>query len=86
MKTKRIKKLLIILGLKKNFTKRISKTLDVFTTAKNDLLQLNEEINSAKIKNAKKISALAIENKAHEDALLSNANVISNISLLLGVK
>jgi len=79
-----IKKLLIILGLKKNFTKRINKTLDVFTTAKNDLLQLSNEINSAKVKNTKKIAALSIENKAHENALLSNANVISNISLLLG--
>lgn len=33
-----IKKLLIILGLKKTFTKRISKSLSVFSVAKEELI------------------------------------------------
>lgn len=36
------------------------------------------------LKNNKKISKLTIENSKHESACKENANVISNINLLLG--
>ena len=86
IKKKMIKKLLIKLRLKSTFSQRIKNTLNVFTVAKNDLLQLNTEIDAAKKANAKRIAILEGENKEHEAALLANTTVISNISLLLGVK
>jgi hypothetical protein len=81
-----IKKLLIILGLKKTFTTRISKSLSVFSVAKEELIKINTEMVAETLKNNKQIDKLSIENSKHESAWKENANIISNINLLLGEK
>jgi len=86
LKTIKNKKQMSILKTKpttSRFAQRINRTLGVFETAKNELIQLNNEIATVKQSNLDKIAILTLENQEHETYLKSNANVISNINLFL---
>lgn len=81
-----LKKLLIKLGLRSTFSQRISQTLGVFTTAKNDLIKLTDEITAEREKNTIKISKLIAENDIHDSSIIENKQIVANINLLLGGK
>lgn len=77
-------RLLITLGLRPSFSKRIARTVGAFTVAKDSLLTINQELVNSVKANTAKIEALTAQNLLHSNLATQNANVILNINALLG--
>jgi len=77
------KRLLAFFGFKPSFTKRVAVTLGTFHAAKENLVNINEELAAHLTANEAKIAALTAQNALHTDLATQNGNVIANINALL---
>ena len=81
-----IKTILTFLGLHQSFSKRINKTLGVFTVAQNELISINTEMQKEIGANIKKMAELDTENRTYIASKATNQAIIENLKSILGGK